>query len=198
MRQTAIILLTILCALRTSTANAAFVTCEDARQYGENSARLFVGQSFARVACDGALRERVHMALDRVLARQVLRTKDSDAEKVCFYEGMFAGLRAQLLTEYAACAGEPSFACLPREVLASHVGSLLSALVLSLQDPSGLSTDELLTLFEADGEDDGALPLCEAPCTLSCSDALLGSMSPLAFSTFSGSVEALGEQVCGG
>lgn len=197
MRQTALTLLSILCVLQTSTAQAGFVTCEDARQYGENSARLFVGQSFTRIACDGMLRERVHSALDRVLARQVLRTHDSDDEKVCFYEGMFAGLRGQLLAEYAACAAEPSFVCLPSETLASHVGSLLSALVLSLQDPSSLSMEDLLRLFDATLEDEPSL-LCDASCARSCADALLVTMSVPAFVSSASSVDALGELLCGG
>ena len=102
-----------------SRGRAAFESCDDAFHYAHNSGRLIVGQAFARLACEPARLPAVHAALLRAIELQVLRTSDSDPEKLCFYDGLWAGAAEQLGQEYARCAGPAAFGCVPRELLAS-------------------------------------------------------------------------------
>ncbi len=188
-----LVLLVVLGFATPDVARAAFVSCEDARTYGENSARLFVGQTFARVACDPGLLSRAQLGLDRVLSRQVLRTYDSDEEKLCFYDGMYYGLREQLILEYAACEGEPSFACLPGETLSSHLGSLVSALSLSALDPRAVGLEGVLATFARPAT---TALVCACVDEMACEQALLASMSPYARALFDAASPQLAALSC--
>lgn len=194
MRKTLSILSLLASLWPVTTARAAFVSCQDAKNYGENSARLFVGQTFARIACDGDLLERVHLAFDRVLSRQVLRTSDGDDVKLCFYEGMFEGLTEELRSRYSACDEDPRFACVSGETLSRHAGSLLSAMSLSLSAPSDVQLDALGAVFQA-AQAGGPLSICSPEPEL-CESALLSSLCPAGQSSFADDAAALSALLC--
>jgi len=151
-------------------AHAAFVGCQDAANYGENTAHLFVAQAFARVGCDGSRLDTVNTALSRALATMTLSTNDSDQEKLCFYGGMWDGLVSALSSEYQACGLDPPFSCLNRVALAGFAGSMLKSIPSSLLDPDSFDKAAVPRVYTTDPGDDGA-PLCAplddvSPCVL--------------------------------
>ena len=94
-----VLMIAVVAAMLPVQARAAFQTCADARNYGANTARLFVSQVFNRGNCRANGLGQSHDALVNVWKTQVLRTNDSDQEKVCYYEGLWAGTLEGLSTE---------------------------------------------------------------------------------------------------
>ena len=175
-----------------SRGRAAFEGCDDAFNYAHNSGRLIVGQAFARLGCDPAKLPAVHTALLRAVELQVLRTSDSDPEKLCFYGGLWAGVSEQLGQEYPRCAGAPAFACVPRELLASYAARTLRALVRALAAPEQVSPAELEALFS-----DAGAARCAPDDPAVCAAALCAGMDAAALAAFAEQIEPLSLLLCG-
>jgi len=180
-----------------STGKAAFPSCVDAYNYGRNSSRMNVGQSFTRVACDASFLDTLQLAFDRLLSLQVLRTRDSDATKLCFYDGYWDGLITQLRVEYARCeAVAPEFACLSRDGVTLHATNLLRAVSRALRAPADLTADDLRGLFAYDTSGLEVVALCDPLEVAWCTTQMESVMDPATLAIFTPYLDPLANQLC--
>jgi hypothetical protein len=177
---------------------AAFFSCEDAHNYGENSGRLFVSQSFSRADCDEVLIDTVQNALTRMLATQVLQTSDSDQEKLCFFEGLWDGVVGQTSEEYQACGGSDEFACVQRGALAAHAGGLLRAVSGTFSDDELLGAEAMTFIYGIEASLLSGAPLCGPLPTQSCAQVTRDRAGPRVVSRLPFAAGVIAETVCSG
>jgi hypothetical protein len=131
-------------------SRAAFLTCEDARNYGWNTSVLFTSLVYQRADCDNEFMEIAEQTLARVWATP-LTTNDTDEEKVCYFEGIYEGVTDRLSFEYQSCyfdTGEHDlFDCIPIETIALFSANTLMGLYNSIEETSG---DDVLAIFDRD------------------------------------------------
>jgi hypothetical protein len=106
---------------------AGFASCDDAYNYAQNTARLYVSQSFGRVQCDAARRAPTEAALAGAFKRLVLRGSNSVAVKACFYQGLYGGYVDALRAEYERCS-TPGFNTVGLDSIARAAESVFVAL----------------------------------------------------------------------
>jgi hypothetical protein len=83
-----------------------FPDCASAYNYGWNSSWFYVSASMNRADCDGTVIEKAEAALARAFRRKQIEPDNSEALKVCFYQGMYAGYIGALAVEYDECGLE--------------------------------------------------------------------------------------------
>lgn len=97
------------CALLSLAVGAApaaadtFPDCGSAYNYGWNSSWQYVSSSMNRADCDAATVEKAEVALARAFRRKQISPDDSEALKVCYYQGLYAGYIGALAVEYDEC-----------------------------------------------------------------------------------------------
>jgi hypothetical protein len=91
-------------------ADDTFADCDSAASYGWNTASFYVSASMNRAACDVNLTEKAEAALGRALKRQRIAPRNSEAIKVCFYDGLYRGYVAELARAHDSCDRELSLA----------------------------------------------------------------------------------------
>lgn len=159
------LLLVAIATMLPTQVHAAFQTCEDAHNYGMNTARLFVSQVFNRAQCADHKLEQTQDALTNVWKTQVLRTNDSDDEKVCYYEGLFTGILHGISSEYDQCGGDGPYGCIERSWIAGIAAAEFYALAQALGDPARAGEEMSLLLLRVDsilaGEPIGACEFWE-------------------------------------
>jgi len=95
--------LLVITAGAASAANETFVDCDSAYNYGKNTADFYVSAAMNQATCDAARLEKAEVVLARTLKRQKINPTNSEATKVCFYQGLYAGYVEMLAAEYADC-----------------------------------------------------------------------------------------------
>jgi hypothetical protein len=121
-----------------ATSMAAFKTCQDASNYGWNTAQLFAGQTFKRIDCDAASLDKAITSLANSTTRLVFSTTDTDVEKRCLFTGYYSGLLQRTSLEFDKCHGTGAFGCVSAFVTASYAAATFVAAFKSLGDPGDL------------------------------------------------------------
>lgn len=129
-------------------SRAAFVTCEDAHNYGWNTSVLFTNLVYKRADCDSEFIDVAEQTLSRIWATP-LTTNDTDEEKVCYFDGIYEGLTDRLSFEYKTCYFETGqhvlFGCVPIETMAMFAASSLLGLYSSIEE---VTNEEVLAIFD--------------------------------------------------
>lgn len=173
-------------------SHAAFPTCEDARNYGRNTAVLFGGMVYNRLNCNVDLRSLYENALAN-MASTPLGTNDSDEQKVCYFEGYYSGLTERLPEEYKKCYFEleiPEFVCIPPETIAMYASNVFLGASNSLEK---FEEAEVSKIF-------GTVPeyeICEEVVAgESCADTIKTVLKDDPFFSRENLVDVLIERVC--
>ncbi|UQA59536.1 hypothetical protein [Polyangium aurulentum] len=114
-----------------------FRTCQDAYNYGHNVASLSVGQAFAQMRCAPSGLGGTESTLVRSLQRINPRFINTDAMKLCFYDGVQNGAIDRLQDEYARCSSTPGFPELTFQPMARLSIAVMSSMTRSLRRPPG-------------------------------------------------------------
>jgi len=175
---------------------AAFVSCEDAHNYGENTGSFYVAQTFARMDCDQALLDTIHNAISRMISSQVIETSDSNQEKLCFYTGLWDGLVAQLSSEYEACGAYGWLSCVDRADLASHAGAMLRAMSGAFDDDAVLNHGNVRWVYAIEDSLLSGVPLCGELPTASCATLVRDRAGPRVADRFGQFVNDIAETIC--
>ncbi len=189
-----------LSALLPARGQAAFATCSDAWEYGANSSGLYLAQGFARLECNEALLPTYNTSIARAMSSMSLRTQDSDAEKLCFYGGLWEGITTRLSFEYTMCGGAGDFACIERLDLAAYAGNILRALANnSLSDPRAFDETGVQLVFDTDSIPLSGAPLCgERPSQSDCARAVREKGGGSASGRYNALIDDIARLVCSG
>jgi hypothetical protein len=151
------------CVLAWPSTSQAFPTCQDAWNYGWNTANIYTGAFYNRLACDADEQESAEIALARTFSRYVATNLDTDAHLLCMYSGIYHGLLGRASVEYAKCYTK-AFQCLSRVTIGRYAIAVLAALFDSLASPSYLDPRDVTNNFALSGveiEGDPVCPICD-------------------------------------
>jgi hypothetical protein len=87
----------------TAQAASTFEDCASAQNYGNQTARHWVGTVMNRVSCADASVRKGENALAKQMRRQRINAHNPLSHQVCFYQGLYAGYIEGLETEAAKC-----------------------------------------------------------------------------------------------
>jgi hypothetical protein len=155
MKPISFLLITVLSMLP-AISEAAFLTCEDAENYGLNTAALFTSIVYAQANCDPELVQIYEKSLAKIGSNPI-STSDTDEKKVCYFTGYYKGLTEFVSAAYGTCnAGEtelsedtldleeipkgcpiepPSFfGCIPIETIGMYTANILIGVSLSVNE----------------------------------------------------------------
>ena len=126
-----------------------FDSCEDAFNFGSNSAHQWVSSVMNRAGCDGDVAT-AEIKLAKALEKQKIPPHNPKEHKVCFYQGLYAGYVATLESEVASCGRWLSLDSAARAAL-SVFGAMARGLGKSL-DSSNI--DQVFDgVYDASGQD---------------------------------------------
>jgi len=144
------VLLFVLVLTSSGIAKAAFLTCEDARNYGWNRAVLFTSMVYQSVECDIELLDSAEKMLAMV-GSNPLPTSDTDELKFCYFEGYYNGLIERVHFEYQKCYFKGDnrlfFECISDDTLANYTANILLAVYNSVEE---LNEVNVQTIFKED------------------------------------------------
>jgi hypothetical protein len=163
----------VCCVMAWPSVSQAFPTCDDAWNYGWNTANIYSGAIYNRLACNPDARESTEIALARTMSRYVATNLDTDAHLVCMYSGLYHGLLGRASIEYAKCYTE-AFQCLSLVTIGRYATAVLAALFDSLAYPSYLGTWDVrknLSLSSVELTGDSVCSTCNLA---ACEDTIFG------------------------
>jgi len=157
MKPISFLLIALLTALP-GLSEAAFLTCEDAENYGWNTSTLFATSVYLRADCDPDLLQEYEIPLARIGSKP-LTTSDTDEIKVCYFAGFYRGLMESVSNAYEICAAkqdieksvycpiEPQelFSCIPFRTVALFAANVLIGVSLSVDE---LTVSDIQKIFD--------------------------------------------------
>jgi hypothetical protein len=129
-----------------------FDTCEDAFNFGSNSAKMWVSAAMNRASCNGLQVATAEAQLAKTLKKQKIPAHNSEEHKVCFYQGLYAGYVDQLGVERASCGQGLPIVSVARAAL-----SVFGAMVKGLDSVENSEIDQVFDGgFDTEGQDGDA------------------------------------------
>lgn len=125
-----------------------FPTCQDASNYGYNAAHLYVGQAFARMRCNPAQLQQTNATLVGAVENMQPTFIDTDAMRLCYYDGFYSGVIDRLEYEYGQCDSTSGFPALTFEPVSRYAIAVLSSMTRSVR--RSLSAANLDQVFSRD------------------------------------------------